>query len=113
MKRRYLKLAGLTTAGIFVVLGVLALLPNRPDVTKANFDRIQDGMAIREVEVILGGTGQPFHGFSNRGPTLVWLSDDGAMAFVEVSDNAVASKTWRASDETILDKVHRWLHLRK
>ena len=112
-QRRYLISAGVLAVCVCVVLVVLALLPPRTGVTKANFDRIQDGMSIAEVELILGGAGQPFHGFANQKQTLVWLGDDGSLAFVEVADNSVKSKMWNPSNETFADKLRRWLRLPK
>jgi hypothetical protein len=110
-KRRYLIAAALLAASIFVVIVVLASLPARPGVTKANFDRIEDGMTMREVEQILGGVGLTFHGFADQKSMFVWAAEDGSMAFVAVSNDAVLSKSWHASRETILTKLRRWLRL--
>ena len=41
---------------IAVALGVLAMLPPGPGVTKANFDRIEKGMTTAQVKEIFGGT---------------------------------------------------------
>lgn len=110
-KKRLLLFAVLpvTVAGI---LGVLAMLPPRPGVTKANFDRIQEGMNVQEVELLLGGPGLPFHGFLDRPRGIfVWQADDDSIALVEIVDDSVTSKTWQPSTESITDKIHRWLHL--
>lgn len=113
-KRRCLIAACVLAACVGVVWAVLALLPPQPGVTKVNFDRIEDGMSISEVEQILGGPGVAFHGFANRPPaTFVWTGDGESLAFVEFTDNSVRGKTWRPSTETIFEKVRRWLHLPK
>lgn len=54
MKKRHLITAGVMAACVGLVLGVLAMLPPSPGVTKANFDRIEIGMTMTEVEAILG-----------------------------------------------------------
>ena len=111
--RRLLLIAG-ALAACAVTLGVLALLPARPGVTKANFDRIQDGMRIEEVDQIFGGPGLNFDGFAHhKHTTLVWQADDGSIAFIEVEGDAVVSKRWGQSNETIMAKLRRWLHLTK
>jgi hypothetical protein len=56
-KKRWMVLVGLLAVGVCVTLTVLALLPPRPGVTQANFDRIEVGMTLEEVETILGGPG--------------------------------------------------------
>jgi hypothetical protein len=115
MTRKHLLLLAPLPLAVAVTLAALALRPPRPGVTKANFDRIQDGMTKAEVERLLGGTGLPFHGFANQEPlrTFVWSGDDGSIAFVEITDNSVVSKQWRPSTESITDKLRRWLHLPK
>jgi hypothetical protein len=56
-RTRFLLIAG-SVAGCIVTLGVLALLPTKPGVTKANFDRIGIGMAYwDEIELLLGEPG--------------------------------------------------------
>jgi hypothetical protein len=37
-----------------LTLCVLAMIPPRPGVTKANFDRIQEGMTLAEVQELFG-----------------------------------------------------------
>jgi hypothetical protein len=112
-KRRSLLLVGIIVAFVAVSLVVLATMATGPGVTKANFDRVEIGMTLSEVEQILGGPGVPFQGFVNQPSTLVWSHEDGAMAFVEAKDQTVASKTWHPSRETLTDKLRRWLHLPK
>ena len=54
MKKRYLISAGIMAASIGLVLGVLAMLPPSPGITRANLNRVQVGMTLAEVEAILG-----------------------------------------------------------
>ena len=55
LKNRWIIATGML--GGFVCAGflVLALLPARPAVTQANFDRLKEGMTRVEVEAIFGG----------------------------------------------------------
>jgi hypothetical protein len=106
------------------MLGVLALLPPCPGVTKANFDRIQKGMTKGEVEGIFGGKGEIVANgmvwsaeegnfvFNPRRIGCCWSADDGSRAVIEFSDDCVDLKDWRGSNDTMLDKLRRWLHLR-
>jgi hypothetical protein len=48
-KKRLLLLAAVPIT-IAVILGVLSILPSRPGVTKANFDRIEEGMTRAEAD---------------------------------------------------------------
>ena len=91
-----------------VTLGVLAMLPPRPGVTKANFDRIEKGMTKAQVEEIFGREGVPL--WTPR--ALLWASDDGSEVEVDFGVvGCVQTKIWVGSNETILDKIRRWLHL--
>ena len=117
-KKRILLIAALPLA-IVVTFGVLALLPPRPGITKANFDRIQAGMKKTEVEQIFGGKGKssPFRALVVRrdfdgGAVMCWDSDIGSWAGILFVDECVLEKQWHNSNETILDRIRRWLHLR-
>jgi hypothetical protein len=94
-----------------VILGVLAMLPPSPGVTKTNFDRIEKGMTRAEVEEIFGEkgamAGMHEHTF------VFWLANDGSSASVDFVNDCVAAKRWEDSDETILDKIRPWLHFPK
>ena len=103
-KKRLLLIAFLPLT-IAVTLGVLAMLPPSPGVTKANFDRIQEGMTLGEVEAIFGREGQ----MTEWGR--YWKADDGSGAFFQFRDHCVVYREWYESTETILDKLRRWLHL--
>jgi hypothetical protein len=116
---------------IVVALGVLAMIPPRPGVTKANFDRIEKGMTRAEVERIFGGPAtepniavlkdvyrnreqvEAIFGREGQGTEWgrYWKADDGAIAAIWFSDDCVTDTAWEDSDETIPNKIRRWLHL--
>jgi hypothetical protein len=54
-KKRLLLIIGGMIAVVGLTLGVLAMLPPKPGVTKENFDRIEVGMTKAEVKKIFGG----------------------------------------------------------
>ena len=96
---------------VVVALGVLSIIPPRPGVTKANFDRIERGMTKAEVEAIFGERGNWWDGAAQMGQAMCWTAKDGSGAVVEFVDECVEIKQWADSHETILDKARRWLHL--
>jgi hypothetical protein len=108
-KKRLLLIASLPLA-VALVIGVLAMLPPRPGVTKANFDRIETGMTESEVEQILGGKAKCRVG----GETVeaIWEADDASSTLVEFEADRVFRKQWFGSHEAFLAKICRWLHLR-
>ena len=109
-KRRLLLLVGLTIAAVAVPV-VLALLPH-PGVTKANFDRVQNGMTKAEVNQFLG-VERAFAGDFD-GSMAIWDGDDGSKAIIQFhADGSAYIKEWRPSTESITDKFRRWLHLPK
>jgi hypothetical protein len=111
LRRRILLSAGLLAAIVGVALGVVMLLPPRPGVTKANFDRMEKGMPIADVQEILGRFDFDYE------PNLIlwhaWRADDGAEIVIVFGNGCVVSKSWIDSEETIPDKLRRWLHLPK
>lgn len=116
-KKRLLLIAFLLLT-IAVIVGVLALLPPSPGVTKANFDRIKEGMDRTEVEEILGGKAhkiQPTHRAKGMpGPGVMvafWGADDGSGVWITFMTGGVAGKSWTDSDEAFFQKFRRWLHL--
>jgi len=132
MKKRLILISSVPLA-IAVVLGVLALLPPSPGVTKANFDRIEKRMMVAEVEGIFGGEGEVTRDdkallaeilgqdFERDGKSLkvrgdlrvcrTWGANDGSGAQIEFVDDCVVDKQWFDTDETFLKKIRRWLHL--
>lgn len=112
-KRRYLLSAAVLAACVCLALGVLAMLPPRPGVTKANFDRVEVGMTIDEANSVFGGKWNGDVSSSNgRRIAYIWIGPDGSEAFINVSGEIVtAGKDWHPATETFSDKLRRWLHL--
>ena len=110
-KRRGLLIGVLLVATACLVLGVLAMLPPRSGVTKANFDEIKNGMTVTEVEQILGDRAS-IKNQEGRGRLDTWLNGDGSNASVWFSNGIVVQKAWTESTETLLAKLCRWLHIR-
>ena len=110
MRKRLLLAAGTMAGLVGVVLVVLTMLPPNTGVTKANFDRIKDGMTMNEVELIFGEESKWSTGRIGGSIIEIWESADGASACVRFRED-VASKTWTPSSETIPDKIRRWLHI--
>jgi hypothetical protein len=105
-KRRYLISAAVLAACVCIVFGVLAMLP-ASSVNKENFDRIQDGMTQEEVKAILGEPRPyPIAGIS------FWICDGGAELYIAFDDQKnVKDKLFVPSNETLTDKLRRWLNL--
>jgi hypothetical protein len=111
-KKRLLLIAVLPLI-IVGTMGVLALLPPSPGITKANFDRIEQGMPRGEVVQILGGGGKPL--FGDDEAWMLWVADDGSWLTIVFRDDRIADKHWQSwhdSDKTFLDKICRRFHLR-
>jgi hypothetical protein len=120
-KKRRLLLIAAVPLTIAVILGVLAMLPPGSGVSKANIDRIEKGMTLAQVEEIFGekrklmgnlGGSLPFAPDARDDPLFQRDAAAGSSAIIEVVDDCVTRKLWLLSDETILDKIRRWLHLR-
>jgi hypothetical protein len=115
-KRLFLIAAPL--AAVAVTLGILAMLPPHPGVTRANFDRIEKGMTRAEVEEIFGGPSES-KTYSTVGEittiTDVWGQIEQGkcvgLANVNFQDEMVVDKEWHCVPETVLAKIRRWLHL--
>jgi len=125
-KRRYLIVAGILAGCVCAALGVVAMLPPQPGVTKANFDRIEIGMTKSEVEQIFGRertvSPSPFRSLVVLATfqcdfegvaVMCWDADNGSWAGIGFKGNCVVDKHWRNSPETFTDKFRRWLHLPK
>ena len=108
-KFRYLISAAVLVACVCLALAVVANLPPRPGVTKANFDRIEVGMTYAEVTAIFGNSGYAF----DDGIAIRIFADDRSIACVDFADDSVTSKAWHSSPESIPDKLRRWLNLPK
>ena len=111
MTKGRLLLIGLFPLAVVVALGVIAILPSGPGVTKSNFDRIENGMTTGEVEAIFGREGSiPV---MHEHMWVRWSANDGSgsVAWIGFVDNCVERKEWLDSDATILDRIRRVLHL--
>jgi hypothetical protein len=125
MKKRLLAIATILTAVVGAIVLTLALLPPKPGVTKANFDRVANGMSVEEVESVFGDPGGHVVQFANpkkrgvRTPkqTLifddprwrVWQGMDG-FAVVEFNENGqVEIMSWDPIPISFWQKLQRWL----
>ncbi len=117
MTKKRLALIAVLPLTVAVILGVLAMLPPRPGVTTANFDRIRKGMTEDEVRGIFGAKGFELRRFSanneNRKKKMRWLVNDWTCADIQFVDGLVVEKSWAGNDENpgILDEIRRWIHL--
>jgi hypothetical protein len=114
MKRRYLTVAGILAVCICLTLGVLAIMPPRPGVTKANFDRIEEGMTLPEVEAILGSDrgsrGIVTEVFLPIGHEIEeWGGDEGFANIVFDERRRVIRKDWNDAPLPLLQRIRRWL----
>jgi hypothetical protein len=126
MKKRYFILAVCFVAFVGIVLGVLAMLPPRVGVTKANFDRIEDTMKKPEIEDIIGqptdksSNGLSWHNahnyktnkaFMGVGQELViWGGDDGVIIIVFAEDGRIVRKDWMYGSGRLMGRLFDWLH---
>ena len=106
---------------VFVLLFAAALfvaymLPEGPGVTKANFDKIEEGMTLEEVQSVFGEKGSVVVGWAGV-PTAFyhWKTSQRTFnhgaASIEFSNNRVSFKRWYTVDEPLLVKLRRVLHL--
>jgi len=110
-RRRFIILSIGALAVVCIGLGILAMLPPRPGVTKANFDRIEKGMTQSEVNDIFGKSASRHAGFcSASGNTSFedWLSEGGSSASLTLHNDIVVGFQWNESTETIVDIIRRW-----
>ena len=112
-KKRVCLIAGLQV--IFAVAGlaiVLMMTDNRPGVTKANFDRIKEGMTEEDVTRILGRPAYLSTPVSSPLPQTIrrayWQGDDEKKVSVTFYDEVAMGRSWTAH-ETFLEKIQRWL----
>jgi hypothetical protein len=121
-KRRYLISAAVLAACICIALGVLALLPPRPGVTKANFDRIEVGMTIADVDekfAPLSELDERIEDFlgeeSNRLPQfkgkrhIQWDGREGICQFLFDANGRVEKKTWHDHEPSFIKRFFRGL----
>jgi hypothetical protein len=83
---------------IALAIGIAAILPPPPNVNKASFDSIKDGMTKSEVEEIFRrkGTSVPTLQLTGKTEIFHWKSDDEASwAAVIFVDDCVTGKSWQ------------------
>ena len=121
-KKRLFLIGGFLAACVCLPLGIIAVMPPGPGVTKANFDRIQEGMTKPEVQAILGEGSMPsfFHGDMHGGfmTSQTYTGADGSEASIwfagkegHEEEGCVFDKTWRESTETPFQRICHWLHI--
>ena len=99
---------------IAVMLGVLAVLPSGPGVTKADLGSIEKGMTEEEVKAILGEkSAREICGLRDGDRVIedCWINDDGSVLSVTFFRGAVEDKAWTDSTLTAFEKLRRWFHL--
>jgi hypothetical protein len=107
-KKRFLLIA-LLLVSVAVTLGVLAMLPPRPGVTKANFDRIQMGMTLAEVQEIFGEKGRLMDGADKF---VLWETEDrSSWVDIDFLDDRLVDLAWHDATETTFNRICRWLGL--
>jgi hypothetical protein len=112
-KKRLALFAVLSLTVAVMTLCVLTMLPPGPCVTKANCERIEHGMTLAQVEEVFGRLAEVEGDFGGEGPAIfIWWNDDGSVARISFLKGGVDSKIWFDSNETIPDKIRRWLHLK-
>jgi hypothetical protein len=100
-------LAFLASAGLF---GAVVIPGNRPGTTKANFDRIKKGMPRADMEAILGQ--RKLEGDAGVvGIVIIWWAEDSSQLWVIFNNGVVTDMCWKQSDQTLLEKIRRTLHL--
>jgi hypothetical protein len=115
-KKRCLTFTGVSAACVCLALGVPAMLPPRPGVTKANFDRLPDGATLAEVTEVFGRVpDQDSPGLIDE-KTCFWrmkddAGDDGG-AVIIFKGEVVSRKTWFGSTETVSARIARWFHVK-
>jgi hypothetical protein len=108
-RRRILLSVAAVAACLGLAWAVVAMLSPRLGVTQANFNRIEFGMTLAEVEAILGKPPDFFSGpLSNGGTVHMWTLPSGSKGTVMLSKGErVFAKLWPEADETIFRRIHR------
>lgn len=107
-KKRLLVISVLLLALLGAGMGVTAFVTDGSGVTKANFDRIQEGMNKGEIEMIFGEKGAASGSAGCPGAIVhlvEWQRNDGAIATIWFRDDKVQNKFWEDSTETFLDNL--------
>ena len=120
MKKRLVVIVAIPIAVLGAIVIILALIPAKPGVTKANFNRLDVGMTRNEVEAVFGGPcneglvqADSIFAFSSgqqhQAWQQAWQGVDG-FALVKFNENSqVEETTWHQRAGTIWDKLRRML----
>jgi hypothetical protein len=114
MKKRLIVSAGMLTLSAGAAFLVLWLHPARPAVTKANFDRVETGMTLGEVEAILGADKGSLIDIDIKLPVghelETWGGEDGVAWIIFDEHIRVHHKVWIDSPPLpVLDRLRRRL----
>ena len=118
MKKRLLAITAILTAVVGAIVLTLALLSPRPAVTKANFDRLENGMSVKVVESIFGGPCSEWIIPIEATQEVVMISEpryqawQGARGFASIQFNEngrIVRKTWIDFEFSLYQKLQRWL----
>jgi hypothetical protein len=92
--------------GVFVVAVLAAgwlLIPfEAPRISQANFDKIQQGWSLEQVEELLG---KGFMDSSRISGYVTWFDDDGNSIWVLLFDARVQSKAFKSTDRTFFQRT--------
>ena len=118
MKKRLLAITAILAAVVGAIVLSLALLPARPAVTKANFDRLEIGMSLDDVNAAFGGphsisVSMPMASEQIADPrvlefSLAWHGADGVVTFSE-KEMRVINTTFYDEPTSFYQKLQRWL----
>lgn len=110
-KKCWLAAIASLAAGIAASVAIVELQPPEARVTKANFERIENGMTELEVQAILGAPSVRLA--SEFGPLVecYWIAPERADGRVIFLNGRAVSTEWIESPETFTDKLRRWLGL--
>ena len=119
----------MTKTRLFLGVGVLVVVvactglvvsamlqENRPGVTLANFDRVQIGTTLGDVDTIFGerfSIRQASGMLAIDGSPVsyrVWLGDDG-QARIGFANGRVCEKRWTDTPRTLPEKIRQWLRV--
>jgi hypothetical protein len=105
---------------LVAVIEAVALLggpvATEPGVTRANYERIREGMTLEETRAILGEPSGFLHGRDNGGTIVVWQGPKGPAAeevviYIGMSEEwrVTAKPEWPNPPEPLLDRLRRLL----
>jgi len=121
MKKKLLRLLAATIAVCVIILTIFILIPPSR-ITEANYERIEKGMTLAEVESMLGEMTYPVKIFGNC-LHCCWHSGNGEMIRAVFKDRALVSVVYQRSSERPKGSVEKswnrmfpqfpWRHYRK